>query len=54
MKDKDSIEVIAVWAVTATSIIVTILPWLQFIAVCLAIAISVKKLFFNKKHKNNV
>jgi hypothetical protein len=49
MRDKDSLEILAVWAATATSIVVIILPWLQFIAVLLAIAISIKKLFFNKK-----
>jgi hypothetical protein len=37
MRDKDSLEILAVWAATATSIVVIILPWLQFIAVCLAV-----------------
>lgn len=51
MKHKDTFEVIAVWMATATSLVVSLLPWLQFIAVCLAIAISIKKLFFNKTKK---
>lgn len=54
MKHKDTLEVVAVWMATATSIVVSLLPWLQFIAVCLAIAISVKKLFFNKKKNENI
>jgi len=44
----------AVWTATATSIVVSLLPWLQFIAVCLAITISVNKLFFNKKDNENI
>jgi hypothetical protein len=49
MKNKDSMDLIGIWFGVATGLIVTILPWLQFIAVSLAIAISIKKLFFNKK-----
>jgi hypothetical protein len=46
---KDTLELIGIWFGVATGLIVTILPWLQFFAVLLAIAISIKKLFFNKK-----
>jgi hypothetical protein len=45
---KDTLEILAVWAATATSIVIIILPWLQFIAVCLALYISIKKVY-NKK-----
>lgn len=53
-KEKDTIELIGLWLTVATGIVVTILPLLQFIAVCLAIAVSVKKLFFNKKKNENI
>lgn len=48
-KEKDTIELIALWLTVATGVIVSVLPWLQFFAVCLAIAVSIKKLFFSKK-----
>jgi len=51
---KDTIDLIGIWLTVATGIVVTILPWLQFIAVSLAIAISIKKLFFNKKKNENI
>jgi hypothetical protein len=52
MRDKDSLEILAVWAATATSIVVIILPWLQFIAVCLAVYISLQKIYNKKKNEN--
>ena len=51
---KDTIDLIGIWLTVATGFIVTILPLLQFVAVCLAIAVSVKKLFFNKKKNENI
>jgi hypothetical protein len=54
IKHKDTVEVIGIWIATITSIVTPILPLLQFIAVCLAIAVSVKKLFFNKKKNENI
>jgi hypothetical protein len=50
-KGKEIVELLPIWMTVATGIMVTILPWLQFIAVCLAIAVSVKKLFLTKKEK---
>lgn len=52
MKDKDTLEILAVWAATATSIVIIILPWLQFIAVCLALYISLQKIYNKKKNEN--
>jgi len=52
MKDKDLIDLGAIWLSVMTGVIMPILPMLQFIAVCLAIAVSIKKLFFNKKNEN--
>jgi hypothetical protein len=51
---KDTIDLIGIWLTVATGFVVTILPLLQFIAVCLAIAVSIKKLFFNKKKNENI
>jgi hypothetical protein len=41
---KDLIETLLIWAGIATSVVVYILPWLQFAAVVLAIYISIKKI----------
>jgi uncharacterized protein (DUF2062 family) len=49
----DLIETILVWVGVITSFITPFLPLLQFIAVVLAIAVSIKNLF-RKKRKSNV
>ncbi len=54
MKHKDTLDLVGIWLGVATGFVVTILPLLQFIAVCLAIAVSIKKLFFNKKKNENI
>jgi hypothetical protein len=41
---KDLIETLLIWAGIATSVVVYILPWLQFAAVVLAIYVSIKKI----------
>ena len=41
---KEISEVLLVWGGVATSIIVNVLPYLQFIAVVLAIIVSIKAL----------
>lgn len=41
---KEISEVLLVWGGVATSIIVNVLPYLQFIAVILAIIVSIKAL----------
>lgn len=46
---RDLLELVAIWAGITTSIVVYILPWLQFIAVCLAIYISIRKIKKNDK-----
>ena len=51
---KDTLDLIGIWLGVATGFVVTIFPLLQFIAVCLAIAVSIKKLFFNKKKNENI
>lgn len=53
IKHKDTIEIIGIWIATLTGLITPILPLLQFIAVCLAIAVSIKKLFFGNKSKKD-
>lgn len=45
---KDIIENILAWTGVVTSFITPILPLLQFLAVCLAIAVSVKSLMRKK------
>lgn len=45
---KDIIENILVWTGVVTSIITPFLPLLQFLAVCLAIAVSIKSLMRKK------
>lgn len=45
---KTIIEIILTWVGVATSFVTTFLPLLQFIAVCLAIAISIKQLLKKK------
>lgn len=51
-KEKDLIELIFIWLGVITSFITPFLPLLQLIAVVLAIAVSIKKLW--PKRKNNV
>jgi len=41
---KDLLETLLIWAGITTSVVVYILPWLQFAAVVLAIYISIKKI----------
>jgi len=48
---KDFWELILIWTGVITSFVTPFLPLLQFVAVILAIAVSVKKLW--PKHKNN-
>jgi len=45
---KNVIEIILAWMGVVTSFVTTFLPLLQFIAVCLAIAISIKQLLKKK------
>ena len=45
---KDIIENVLAWAGVVTSFITPILPLLQFLAVCLAIAVSIKSLMRKK------
>lgn len=52
-KNHETFELILIWTGVITSFITPFLPLLQFIAVVLAIAVSIKKLW-PKKHKNNV
>lgn len=49
---KDIAEVILVWTGVATSFITVFLPFLQFIAVILAIAVSVRTLRRKTDGKN--
>jgi len=49
---KDIWELILIWIGVITSFVTPFLPLLQFVAVILAIAVSVKKLW--PKDKNNV
>jgi len=49
---KDIYELILIWTGVITSFVTPFLPLLQFVAVILAIAVSVKKLW--PKHKKNV
>lgn len=51
-KTNDILEIILIWVGVITSFITPFLPLLQFIAVVLAITISIKKLL--PKRKNNV
>jgi hypothetical protein len=51
-RTNDILEIILIWVGVITSFITPFLPLLQFIAVILAIAVSIKKLW--PKRKNNV
>lgn len=52
IKDKETYEIIGLYFALATSFVVYILPWLQFIAVVLTITLTIKKLI--QKRKLNV
>lgn len=52
-KNHETFEVILIWMGVISSFITLILPYFQFIAIVMAIAVSYKKLW-PKKHKNNV
>ena len=45
---KDIVEAVLAWVGVVTSIVTPFLPLLQFIAVCLAIAVSIKALMRKK------
>jgi hypothetical protein len=51
-KEKDLIELIFIWLGVITSFVTPFLPLLQFVAIVLAIVVSIKKLW--PKRKNNV
>jgi len=50
--NKDILEVIFIWLGVITSFVTPFLPLLQFVAIVLAIVVSIKKLW--PKRKNNV
>jgi hypothetical protein len=50
-KHNDLLEVIFIWLGVITSFITPFLPLLQFVAVVLAIAVSIKKLWPKKQNK---
>jgi uncharacterized protein (DUF2062 family) len=50
--DRQIAEIILAWVGVVTSFVTPFLPLLQFIAVCLAIAISIKQLI--KRDRKNI
>ena len=50
---KDIWELILIWLGVITSFVTPFLPLLQFIAIVLAIAVSIKKLWPKSKNINN-
>jgi hypothetical protein len=54
MKKYEPVEYFIVWSATITSYIIAFMPLLQFISLCLAVAISLKKLSEKKNDKPNI
>ena len=49
MNKKDFIDIISVWSAVVTTFITAFMPYLQFLAIVLAIAVSIQKLMYNRK-----
>jgi hypothetical protein len=52
MNKKDFIDIISVWSAVVTTFITAFMPYLQFLAIVLAIAVSIQKLMYNRKRND--